>query len=106
MKDIAEVFKFINYYALSKVWYKCNSIDIRVRKFNNIFSKVKAWLYGDQLEKPEECIVFSRVGRTLKIKIITQRMSDFYLELLQGKFKEIFMNIYIHFPRQKVSLPK
>ena len=58
MKDIAEVFKFINYYALSKVWYKCNSIDIRVRDFNNISSKVKAWLYADQLEKPEEIVLY------------------------------------------------
>ena len=47
----------INSYALSKVWYKCNCIDLRVADINSITSKVKSWLYADQLEKPEELIL-------------------------------------------------
>ena len=48
----------INSYALSKVWYKCNSVDLRVADINFITSKVKAWLMADQLEKPEEMVLY------------------------------------------------
>ena len=48
----------INSYALSKVWYKCNSIDLRTMDINTITSKVKSWLYADQLEKPEEIVLY------------------------------------------------
>ena len=48
----------INSYALSKVWYKCNSIDLRIMDINSITSKVKSWLYADQLEKPEEIVLY------------------------------------------------
>jgi hypothetical protein len=48
----------INSYALSKVWYKCNCLDLRAMDINNITSKVKAWLYADQLEKPEEIVLY------------------------------------------------
>ena len=48
----------LNSYALPKVWYKCNCIDLRVSDINSITSKVKSWLYADQLEKPEELVVY------------------------------------------------
>ena len=48
----------INSYALSKVWYKCNSVDLRVADISSITSKVKSWLYADQFEKPEELILY------------------------------------------------
>ena len=41
----------INSYALSKVWFKCHSVDLRVTDINSITSKVKRWLFQDQLEK-------------------------------------------------------
>ena len=48
----------INSYALSKVWYKCNCIDLRVADISSITSKVKTWLYSDQFDKPEELILY------------------------------------------------
>ena len=48
----------VNSYALSKVWYKCNCLDLRTMDINYITSKVKGWLYADQLEKPEELIMY------------------------------------------------
>ena len=47
----------INSYALSKVWFKCHSVDLRVADINSISSKVKSWLFQDQLEKPEEMVL-------------------------------------------------
>ena len=48
----------LNNYALSKLWYKCNCIDMRAMDISFITSKVKAWLYADQLEKPEEIVLY------------------------------------------------
>ena len=48
----------LNNFVLSKVWYKCNSLDLRVSDIASITSKVKTWLYADQLEKPEELVLY------------------------------------------------
>ena len=48
----------IKSYALSKVWYKCNSVDLRLADTSSITSKVKSWLYADQFEKPQELILY------------------------------------------------
>ena len=47
-----------NCYALSKVWFRCFSMDLRLLDVSSINSKVKSWLYADQLVKPEEMILF------------------------------------------------
>ena len=47
-----------NTYALSKVWFKCCSVNLRAQDINFINSQVKGWLYQDQFEKPEERIIF------------------------------------------------
>ena len=48
----------INTYALSKVWFKCHTVDLRVTDISTLTSKVKSWLYQDQLEKPEPMIMY------------------------------------------------
>ena len=48
----------LNSYALTKVWYRCHTVDLRVTDITSITSKVKSWLYQDQLEKPEEMILY------------------------------------------------
>ena len=47
----------LNSYALGKVWFKCHTVDLRISDLTNITSKVKSWLFQDQLEKPEEMIL-------------------------------------------------
>ena len=47
----------INSYVLSKVWFKCGTVDLRVSDINAINSSVKSWLYADLLEKPSEAIM-------------------------------------------------
>ena len=48
----------LNNYALSKTYYRCNSVDLRVKDISAITSKVKAWLYMDQFEKPEDIVLY------------------------------------------------
>ena len=47
----------INSFALSKVWFKCSSVDLRVADLNTITSSVKSWLYADMFEKPSEAVM-------------------------------------------------
>ena len=48
----------INSYALSKIWHRAHTVDLRTIDINKINSKVKSWLFQDQLEKPEECVLY------------------------------------------------
>ena len=52
----------LNTYALSKVWYRSNCIDLRVKDIAAISSKIKAWLYMDQFEKPEDIVTYRPIS--------------------------------------------
>ena len=47
----------VNSYLLSKVWFRCHSVDLRVADIKKITSLVKSFLYQDQYEKPEEMVM-------------------------------------------------
>ena len=47
----------INCYVLSKVWFKCGSVDLRVADITSINKSIKSWLYADLLEKPSELVM-------------------------------------------------
>ena len=42
----------VNSYVLSKVWFRCGTVDLRVSDITAINSSVKSWLYADVFEKP------------------------------------------------------
>ena len=44
-------------YVLSKVWFRCGSVDIREGDISAINSAVKSWMYADLLEKPSEAVM-------------------------------------------------
>ena len=48
----------INNYCLSKIWFRCASIDLRTLDITKITSLVKSWVYADQLEKTEELLLY------------------------------------------------
>ena len=48
----------LNTFCLSKVLFRCSSINLRVCDLTKITSYIKSWLYADQLEKPEELVLF------------------------------------------------
>jgi hypothetical protein len=49
-----------NCYALSKVWFKCCVVNLRVQDINSINSMIKSWLYQDLLLKPSELVLFRK----------------------------------------------
>ena len=52
-----------NNYALSKVWFRCSSVNLREGDFSEINSSLKKWLYSDLLFKPEELLLFRHVSQ-------------------------------------------
>ena len=50
----------LNTYCLPKVWYRCSSINLRACDFVKMNSLVKSWLYADQLEKPENIVLYRK----------------------------------------------
>ena len=48
----------VNTYALSKVWFKCSSVNLRSMDMDFITSQVKSWIYQDCLEKPSELVLY------------------------------------------------
>ena len=47
----------LNSYAMSKIWFRCGSVDLRVVDITALNSSIKSWLYADLLEKPAEYIM-------------------------------------------------
>ena len=47
----------VNSYVMSKVWFRCGSVDLRVGDISAINSSVKSWLYADLFEKPSEAVM-------------------------------------------------
>ena len=47
----------VNTYVLSKVWFKCSSVNLRVQDITSINSNIKSWLYQDCFEKPGELVL-------------------------------------------------
>ena len=48
----------INSFALSKVWFRCCTVNLREGDFNSINSSIKRWLYADLLLKPEVMVLY------------------------------------------------
>ena len=50
-----------NIFALSRVWFRCSTINLRECDFTAINSSIKKWLYADLLLKPEELLLYRPV---------------------------------------------
>ena len=47
----------VNNFALSKVWFRCGSVDLRESDISAINSSVKSWMYADLWQKPSEVVM-------------------------------------------------
>ena len=47
----------INTHCISKLLFRCGSVDLRLGDIKKINSDIKSWLFADQLEYPEEIIL-------------------------------------------------
>ena len=103
----------INSYALSKCWYKCNCLDLRAMDINTINSKVKAWLYADQLEKPELIVLYRPVSfgglglHHVELKAKAMLIRSFLETAANPKFNHsLYHNtLYRYHVLQEITLP-
>ena len=51
----------INTFALSKIWFRVSSVNLRESDFKSIDSSIKKWLYSDLFFKPEVMVLFRKV---------------------------------------------
>ena len=88
----------LNTFALSKVWFKCHTVDLRALDINSINSKIKSWLFQDQLEKPQDMILFRPILRggfglhNVKFKALALRIRTF----LETAINPIFQQNLLH----------
>ena len=50
----------INTYCLSKLWFRCGSVDLKSGDINKMISSIKSWVYADHLIKPLEVTLYRR----------------------------------------------
>ena len=73
----------VNNYCLSKIWFKSASIDLRVLDITKITSLVKSWVFADQLEKPEELVLFRSRNKgglniiNVKVRAMAEQITSF-----------------------------
>ena len=48
----------LNSFCLSKIWFRTASVNLREKDCQQINSQVKAWLFSDQLELPEQHVLY------------------------------------------------
>jgi len=83
----------VNTYCLSKVWFRCGSIDIRQGDHSSITSSIKSWVYADLLIKPEEIVLYKsrkEGGLSLlnvKFRAIAELLKKFIDTSINPKFK-------------------
>ena len=51
----------VNSYALSRIWFRTHSVDLRVGDITVMESLCKSYIYQDLLEKPDELMLYRKV---------------------------------------------
>ena len=85
----------VNYYALSKLWFRCASINIRVGDIASINSSIKKWMYADMLLKPEETVLLrptSNGGLGLISIKCSKVLATFIRSFIQASVNTKFLN--------------
>ena len=84
----------LNTYCLSKIWFKCPSIELRVTDLTKISTLIKSWLFQDQLIKPEDHVLYrSRTQgglnlTNIKVKAQSLLIKTFLETALSDKFQK------------------
>ena len=102
-----------NTYALSKVWFKCSTMNLRAQDISFINSQVKSWMYQDCLEKPSELVLYrsSEDGGlglfNVKIRALALLIRTFLETSINPNFRHnLFHEILFRYHVQdEVSLP-
>ena len=54
----------VNTYAISKLMYRCNTIDLRIGDIKVFNKVVKSFIYADLLEKPDELTLYRDIDNS------------------------------------------
>ena len=101
-----------NCYALSKIWFKCSVINLRVQDISAITSQVKSWLYQDLLVKPSELVLYRGIQAgglglmSVKMRSLALLVRTFLETSINSKFRHsLFHEILFRFHVTRNSLP-
>ena len=88
----------LNSYALSKVWFRAKSVDLRVGDVKAITSSCKSWLYQDMFAKPEEMVLhrphsYGGIGlQSVKYKALACYISTFMQTAANPNFRSSLLH--------------
>ena len=91
-----------NSYALSKVWFKCNVVNLRVQDHSAITSQIKSWMYQDLLIKPSELVLYrgTRVGGlgliNVRIRALALLIKTFLETSVNPKFRHSLFHEHLY----------
>ena len=103
----------LNTYCLSKVWFRTGCVDLRAGDITSITSKVKQYCYQDLFQKPNEVLLFQRVGdgglglQHLKSKALAHLIATFLQTACNKNFQQsLFHNwLYNYHVEENTDLP-
>ena len=103
----------LNTYCLPKIWFRTHSVDLRVQDLTKITSKIKSWLYGDMLLKPEEMIMsrpvsFGGLGvHNVKMKALAGLITTFMETASNPKYSQSLYhnNLFRYYVLEDTSIP-
>ena len=102
-----------NTYALSKVWFKCSSINLRVCDYTAITSQVKQWMYQDMFYKPSELVLYRECSQgglglmCVRIRALALLVRSFLETAANPKFRHQLLHetLYRYHVLGETSLP-
>ena len=88
----------VNTYAISKLMYRCNTIDLRVADINAFNKTIKAFLYADMIESPGELTLHRDIedGGLGMIHIQTRARAALMTTFLQTAIGKKFTRNHYH----------
>ena len=94
----------LNSYALSKVWFRTHSVDMRAGDISTLASLCKSYMYQDMLEKPSELVLYRKVEHgglglhNIKCKALASLISTFLQTAVSPRFqKSLYHNVLYRF---------
>ena len=88
----------VNTYCLSKVWFRCGSIDMKAGDIVKITSLIKSWIYADQLIKPEEIALYKarNFGGLKLINVKYRAMAELIKTFIDTAINPKYITNYFH----------
>jgi hypothetical protein len=104
----------VNSYALSRIWFRTHSVDLRAGDISVMESQCKSYIYQDMLEKPNELVLYRKVENgglglhSIKCKALASLIATFLQTAANPRFQQsLYHNcLYRYYCLEEDSLPK